>query len=119
MASVFLWCTGSEVPCLSSHLLIGLTPDVSRIAVLQTIAVSGFNFNATKGWVLAGFTSLLPSSNHAPKSLSLRSQEASSVWLISKGKFSNEQLGKMSYSPFPYVHGHPGWMPRPLHTWAA
>lgn len=83
----------------------------------KLLSVSGFHFNTTKGWVLAGFTSLLPSSNHAPKSL--RSQEASSVWLISKGKFSNEQLGKMSYSRFPYVHGYPGWMPRPPHTWAA
>lgn len=70
MASVFLWCTGSGVPGLSSDLLIGLTPDVSRIAVLQTVAVSGFHFNTTKGWVLAGFTSLLPS-NHAPESLSV------------------------------------------------
>lgn len=70
LRKVFLWCTGSGVPSLSSDLLIGLTPDVSRIAVLQTIAVSGFHFNTTKGWGLAGFTSLLPSSNHAPKSLS-------------------------------------------------
>lgn len=97
MASVFLWCAGSGVPGLSLDLLIGFTPDVSGIAdyaVLQTIAVSVFHFKITKGWVLAGFTSLLPSSNHAPKSFSIMYQEASSVLLIFKDRFSNELAGQ-------------------------
>lgn len=52
MASVFLWCTGSGVLSLSSDLLIRLTPDVSGIAVLQTIAVSGFHLILQKDGVL-------------------------------------------------------------------
>lgn len=78
-------------------MLIWFIPDVSRIvdyAVLQTIAVSVFCFKITKGWVLAGFTSLLPSSNRAPKSFSVIHQEARSVWLIFKDRFSNELAGQ-------------------------
>lgn len=96
MASVFLWYSGSGVPGLSSDLLIGFTPVVSRTAdyaVLQTIAVSRLRFMVTKGWVLAGFTSLHPSCNHAPKSFSVTYQEASSAWLILKARFSNEVAG--------------------------
>lgn len=78
-------------------LLIGFSPDVSRIAdyaVLQIIAVSGFRFKITKGWVLAGFTRLLPSFNHVPKSFSVVYQEASSVQLIFKDRVSKDLAGQ-------------------------
>lgn len=92
------------MPGLSLDLLVGFSPDVSRTAdyaVLQTTAVSGLCFMFAKGWVLAGFTSLHPSCNHAPKSFSVTYQEASSAWLIFEDRFSNEVAGQDESELFP------------------
>lgn len=56
---------------------------------LIAVAASVCSFKITKGWILAGFVSLLPSSNHAPKSFRGIYKEGSSGWLMFKDRFSN------------------------------
>lgn len=66
------------------------------MASVPLVAVAGSvcSFKITKGWILGGFVSLLPSSNHAPKSSRGLYKEGSPGWLMFKDRFSNEAAGQ-------------------------